>query len=61
MVFEDGTKFSFGSFFTERKFKEAIEAFENLINDFDDLYEDYFEPEYDNVSGPVDKPVPARR
>ena len=51
MVFEDGTKFSFGSFFTERKFKEAIEAFENLVNDFDDLYEDYWEEE--SVPSPV--------
>ncbi|MBR2452064.1 MAG: hypothetical protein IKB37_02685 [Rikenellaceae bacterium] len=39
MVFDDGTKFAFDSFFTERKFQDAIDAFWALIDDFDNLYE----------------------
>lgn len=38
MVFEDGTKFAFDTFFSESKFREVIDSFEKLVEDFDDIY-----------------------
>lgn len=38
MVFEDGTKFAFETFFSESKFSEVIDSFEELAEDFDNIY-----------------------
>ena len=47
MLFPDGSKYSFESYFTEKKFKSLIEAFEALVEAYAKLLpEDYIDEEY---------------
>jgi hypothetical protein len=48
MVFaSNGSRYSLDDYFTETAFEDLIDAVERLADQFEDLYEDYFESEED--------------
>ena len=41
----DNSRYTFEDYFTENSFKDFVDAIEDLAEEFDDLYGEYFEEE----------------